>query len=99
MHLDSKIGTIPALDIKKAYQVLVDLLCGENHGESDEWDLVDIPCTQQKNDSDCGVHVILNSAALCDGDDPRDIRSLPITSLRKRIAVANLLLDHLRQPL
>ena len=96
LHLDSSVGCFPPGVVESAYSVLVDLLCGESWGESDEWDLLEVSCVQQTNNCDCGVHVILNAAAILDGDDPRQIRQFPPVSLDKRLSVTNLFLDHIR---
>ncbi len=49
------------------------ILCKEKHEDSEAIDIIGMPCEQQKNSQDCGLHVVQNMVTLAMGLDPSTI--------------------------
>lgn len=61
--LDSLVGFLPAGRAATVYEHICEWLHAHMKDDFDEqkWTLVQLPCPQQQNSHDCGIHVVLNA--------------------------------------
>ncbi|XP_015793554.1 sentrin-specific protease 8 [Tetranychus urticae] len=63
-HYDSFAGSVNHLHAQAIFHVLSPILIPDRASDI-ELDFCEVACTQQRNNSDCGIHLICNADAVC----------------------------------